>query len=106
MLTLTDSITNQTPANKISVKAPYTRRGKIAVTLTASEQNVQWKSSKPDLLTVDENGNVKFVRLCVFCRSATITATTPDGREASCVVSLKLKWWHYILFILFGCLWY
>ena len=105
-LTLTDSITHQTPANRISVKVPYARRGTIGVTLIASEEDVTWTSSKPKLLTVDENGNVRFVRLCVFCRTATITATTPDGRTASCVVTLKLKWWQYIVYLLFGWLWY
>ncbi len=105
-LTLTDSITHQEPANRISVRVPYSRRGKLAVTLTASEDDVTWTSSKPRLMTVDENGNVTFTRLCIFCRSATITATTPDGRTASCVVSLKLKWWQYIIWLLFGSLWF
>ena len=103
---LTLSAPGVDPANKIVVTAPYSRRGLEAVQLTASEDGVTYTTSKPKLLTVDENGKVTFVRLCVFCRSAVITATTPDGRTAQAEVKIKLRWYHYILFILFGCLWY
>ena len=103
---LTLSAPGVDPANKIVVTVPYSRRGLEAVQLTASEDGVTYTTSKPKLLTVDENGKVTFVRLCVFCRSAVITATTPDGRTAQAEVKIKLRWYHYILFILFGCLWY
>ena len=58
------------------------------------------------ILSVDQDGNVKFVRLCLFCKTATITATAPDGRTATCEVKLKMKWWQILVWLLLGSLWY
>ncbi|MBQ7541992.1 MAG: hypothetical protein IJT44_06855, partial [Clostridia bacterium] len=103
---LTLTAPDGTTGTMIAVKVPYSRRGKEALQLIASKEGVIYSSSKPKLLKVDENGKVTFQRLCVFCRSAVITATAPDGTTASCVVHIQLRWYHYILFLLFGCLWY
>ena len=55
---------------------------------------------------MDENGKVTYKRLCLFCRNAVITARTPDGRTATCEVTLKMKWWQIIIWLLLGSLWY
>ena len=100
------SSTGDVSGNQIEITVPYARRGKIATTLTASEEGVTYTSSNPKLLKVDENGNVTFARMCIFCHSATITAKTADGKTATCKVNLSLKWWHYILWVLLGSFWF
>ncbi|MBR6314658.1 MAG: hypothetical protein IKR49_08515, partial [Clostridia bacterium] len=106
---LTLSALNVGPANKIAVTVPYTRKGQTAVQLTASETGVKYsvdeKGSK--ILQVDENtGEIRFVRLSIFTKNAVITAKTADGKTAQCEVKVQLRWYHYILFLLFGFLWY
>ena len=99
----------KTDAGKaIEITVPYARKGALALTLEASEDNVTYsidaKGSK--ILSVDENGKVTFTRLCVFCRTATITVKDAAGKEATCKVTVKLKWWQILIWFLFGCLWY
>ena len=104
-LTLHSSADDQT-GNRLEVTVPYAGRGALATQLTAGEE-ASYSSSDPDLLQVDENGNVTFVRLCMFCRSVTITATSVDrARTAECTVRIRLKWWQYLIWFLFGSLWY
>ena len=112
-LMLTASINPTVTAHEITVKAPYSRKGKMAFKLTAStlyedDVDVTYTCSNPKLLRVDDDGNVTFQRLRLCCknRKATITARYADGREATCQVTVKLKWWQYIIFFLFGCIWF
>ncbi len=49
----------------------------------ATFRNFTWSSSAPDVVSVDENGNLKAFKQ----GTATITATTPE-RELSCVVTV------------------
>ena len=107
-LTLTENIGNTT-GNVVALTATYSRRNAVAATLTASEEGVKYtidaKGSK--ILKIDENGNIKFVRLSLFTRTAVITATSEDGaRTATCQVTVKLKWWQYLVWLIFGCLWF
>lgn len=105
-LTLTYPCYTGDPAKRISAKIFYGRRGTVALQLIPNKEVVEWTSSKPNLLEVDENGTVYYKRLCVFCRTATITAKDADGNEATCVITLKLHWWQVIIYLLFGWLWY
>ena len=92
--------------NALEITVPYTRRGALVTQLTASEP-VDYVSSDPRLLRVEEDGKVTFARMCVFCRSATITAVSKDREKtAECKINIQLKWYHYILWFLMGSFWY
>ncbi|MBR5619503.1 MAG: hypothetical protein IKW76_07195, partial [Clostridia bacterium] len=95
-------------ANVVRVTVPYGRRGTTAFNLSASEEDVTYTIDQQGsrILSVDENGKVTYKRLCLFCDSAVITATTPDGRTATCEVNVKMKWWQIIIWFMFGSLWY
>lgn len=51
-----------------------------------SHSNLTWKSSKPGIVAVDESGNLKAM---AEKGSATITATTFNGKKATCTVTVK-----------------
>ena len=92
--------------NALEITVPYTRRGALVTELTASEP-VDYVSSNPRFLRVDEDGTVTFNRLCIFCKSVTITAVSKDReRTAECKINVKLKWYHYILWLFMGSFWY
>ena len=53
----------------------------------ATNQNVMWKSDKPEIVSVDDNGKVTGVAI----GEATITVTTEDGgKTATCKVAVKV----------------
>ncbi len=104
-LMITSSFDGQS-GSALTVTVPYAKRGAIATQLSA-EEPVTYTSSNPKLLTVDEDGSVQFSRLCVFCKSATITAVSADGtKTATCKVNVEVKWWQYIIWFLLGSLWF
>ena len=103
-LILTSSADGQT-GSALTVTVPYAKRGAIATTLSA-DRPVTYTSSDPKLLQVDADGNVTFTRLCVFCKSATITATDEDGSTAACKVHVEVKWRQYIVWFFLGSLWF
>ena len=90
---------------RLYIETSYLRRGSVAMVLTASEA-VTFTSSDPKTLTVDADGNVRFVKLRLSFKTVTVTAATADGRTATCDIHVQLKWWHYIIFFLLGSLWY
>ena len=52
----------------------------------AINKNVKWESNRPDIATVDSNGNVT----AVSKGKAIITATTEDkGLKASCMITVS-----------------
>ena len=60
----------------------------------ASNKEVTWVSSKPDVASVDANGNVKALKE----GTATITVTTKDGNyTASCTVTVSKKPDNYVV---------
>ncbi|GEM_PF-3946509 len=70
--------------------------------LTASAK-VKWSSSDTDVVTVDESGNLT----AVGRGEATITATTRDGRTATCEVTVRYTFVQVLILIfLFGWIWY
>ena len=71
--------------------------------LTANDA-VTWKSSNDAVVKVDpENGSL----YAVGRGTATVTATTEDGRTASCTVTVQYTWWQWIIrILLFGWIWY
>lgn len=52
---------------------------------TTADKTLKWVSSDPDIAKVDDEGNVTGVK----AGEATITATTVNGKEASCKVTVK-----------------
>ena len=60
---------------------------KATVDPSNADQTVTWTSSKPEIAKVDNNGKVVAVKK----GSATITATTKNGKKAICKVTVKLK---------------
>ena len=102
---ITSSFDGQS-GSALTVTVPYAKRGAIATQLSA-EETVTYTSSNPKLLTVDEDGSVQFSRLCIFCKSATITAVSANGSNAAtCKVNVEVKWWQYIIWLLLGSLWF
>lgn len=100
------SSTGDLTGSALEITVPYTRRGAVVTELTASEP-VEYVSSDPRVLRVDEDGTVTFDRLCIFCKSVTITAVSEDRqRTAECEINIQLKWYHYILWLLMGSFWY
>ena len=71
--------------------------------LTAND-SVTWKSSNDSVVKVDpENGSL----YAVDRGTAIVTATTEDGRTASCTVTVQYTWWQWLIRIfLFGWIWY
>lgn len=54
--------------------------------LDATDKTVTWKSSAPEVVAVDENGNIE----CLAVGEAVITVTTVDGGfTASCTITVK-----------------
>ena len=106
-LTLTADVDPAQTGERIKITVPYAKRGGIAATLTASEEGVRYESSKPGVISVDENGVIRLEKLCLFCKTATITAYSADGQKvASCVVNVRHAWWQYIIWFFFGSFWF
>ena len=54
--------------------------------LDATDKTVTWESSAPEVVAVDENGNID----CLSVGEAVITVTTADGDfTASCTITVK-----------------
>ena len=71
--------------------------------LKASE-TVTWKSSNDAVVKVDpKNGSL----YAAGRGTATVTATTEDGRTASCTVTVQYTWWQWLIrILLLGWIWY
>ena len=106
-LTLKES-KNNTEGEKINVTVTYSRKGNVAFSLTPNIKDsiVTYSTDKEKVMTVNENGDVIFLKMCVRCKDVNITATTADGKTAECHVTIQYKWWQYILWVLFGSLWF
>ncbi|MBR5620524.1 MAG: Ig-like domain repeat protein [Clostridia bacterium] len=106
-LTLTADVDPTQTGERIAIRVPYAKHGAIAATLTASEEGVRYESSKPGVISVDENGVIRLEKLCLFCKTATITAYSASGEKvASCVVNVRHAWWQYIIWFFFGSFWF
>jgi Leucine-rich repeat (LRR) protein len=68
--------------------------------------DLTWRSSNTKVLTVDDNGLVKYARM--GRGATTVTATDSNGIERVRVeVTVKIVWWQWLIIIfLFGFLWY
>ena len=64
-----------------------TLRATINPSDTTDDKTLTWKSSNPEVATVDNNGKVTAVKE----GSATITVTTVNGKEATCTVTVTKK---------------
>ena len=105
-LTLTANVDPTQTGGRIVINVPYARRGATAATLTASEKGVRYKSSRPDVISVDENGVIRFEKFDLSCKTATITVYSASGEKtASCVVNVRREWWQDIIWFVFGILW-
>ncbi len=88
----------------------YKQLSKISPKIEADEgvkYAIEYKSSNPNVATVDNNGNVYGVN----CGNTIITCTVTDeyGNVAkdTCTVTVKFQWWQWLIWIfLLGFLWY
>ena len=72
-------------------------------TLTAN-YTVTWQSDKDSVVKIDPaSGKL----IATGTGTATITATSDDGRTAECTVTVQYAWWQKLIRIfLFGWIWY
>ncbi len=79
----------------------YKATGSVAI---ASNEEVVYTSSNPDVVSVDANGNITALKT----GSATITAIEADsGKSDTCTVTVKYAWWQILIrILLLGFLWY
>ena len=74
--------------NKESISMNVMDTDTLSVTVepeNASYKTVTWKSSAPDIVSVDETGSIKALK----AGTAVITATTGEGKSVSCTVTSK-----------------
>ena len=72
-------------------------------TLTA-KVSVTWQSDKDSVVKIDPSSG-KLTAAGIG--TATITATTEDGRTAACTVTVQYAWWQKLIrILLFGWIWY
>ena len=72
-----------------------------------SSEPVVWSSSNDKVAKIDKVDDKTGVLTITGEGVATITATTQDGRTATCVVMAKYAWWQVLIRIfLLGFLWY
>lgn len=86
-----------------SSELPLIYRQKVKLTANVDDDEVKWDSTDKRVVKVDDKGNVT----AVGRGTATIVATTEDGRSASCTVTVRytiLQWIIKIVF--FGWIWY
>ena len=83
--------------NKTNINLYVNDTAKLTATVkpnNASNKQVTWKSSNPDVVSVDANGNIKALKE----GSATITVTTKDGNyTATCTVTVSKKPDSYVV---------
>ncbi len=75
-----------------------------SVSATASEGKVIYTSSDPDVVSVDENGNITAKK-----EGTAVIAATVEGTEfsATCNITVKYAWWQWIIrILLLGFIWY
>ena len=73
--------------NETNLTLEVGKSGKLEVTInpsTATNQKVTWTSSNESIVTVDENGNVKALKV----GNAEVTATTSNNISAKCNVNI------------------
>lgn len=93
-----------------STSLVYKNAGKLSASVTtygSPTYKVTWSSSDPNVVSVDDLGNLRALKK----GSATITATATDsaGKSVSQSVQVKVNyvWWQYLILIfLLGFLWY
>ncbi len=79
----------------------YKATGSVAI---ASNEEVVYTSSNPDIVSVNASGNITALKT----GSATITAIEADsGKSDTCTVTVKYAWWQILIrILLLGFLWY
>lgn len=84
-----------------NVSMYYKATGSVAI---ASNEEVIYTSSNPDIVSVDASGNITALKT----GSATITAIEADsGKSDTCTVTVKYAWWQILIrILLLGFLWY
>lgn len=87
-----------------SITMDFKSHKKLEPVTNLSAGDIVWTSSNPQIVSVDENGNISALKK----GRATVTASSADGSASASVdVTVKytgLQW--FIIIVLFGWIWY
>lgn len=101
-----DKIIEAVQTNDIALN--YKSTAVIPVEVTGTDNyTVEYESSAPGVVTVDENGNI--ITNGTGDAEITVTVTDEFGNvaEDTCTVTVSYAWWQWIIVIvLFGWIWY
>lgn len=83
-------------------------KGTTALNLIVDEAvEVEYTSSNPDVVQVDENGIVTGLKAGVSMITCTMTDAQGNRTVGTCTVKVSYAWWQWIIRVLFlGFLWY
>lgn len=76
---------------EFSSEGTKVKRNLVAKTANGDSLDVTWKSSDPDRLTIDENGQVYTNSYTSWGKTVTVTAETAEGENAQCQLKLMMK---------------
>lgn len=100
-------------ANDMTINYKETAAIKLVIDADEGvEYTVSFSSSKPSVVSVDNNGNVTSNKTSGFTQgSATITVTVTDSNgntvTDTCTVTVQFTWWQWLIkIVLFGWIWY
>lgn len=77
------------------------------VSVDSAKYTVEFSSSDPSVVTVDNNGNIYGAGKGNAKITCTVTDENGSKVEDTCTVTVKLQWWQWIIrILLLGFLWY
>jgi hypothetical protein len=89
-----------------TMRLRYNQAAPIFADITRRAPDFTWRSSEPDIFSVDEQGLVRYGRTRQGV--SIITAVCPEGiTRMEVEVTVRIAWWQWMIIIFFfGFLWY